>query len=89
MSELPPLLAPYQIRKLHPGKHQTYIYGQQRADGTACVGCGWETHDVYSTKDAVQVHDSHHGKPHDHSIWIHKNGKCPCGHVMEDKDEED
>ncbi len=75
----PPLLTPNQIRDANPGKHQTYIYGQQSADGTACIGCNWETRNILPVSEAVMAHDSAKNWTHDHSVWIAKNGKCPCG----------
>ncbi|WP_148209189.1 hypothetical protein [Rhodococcus erythropolis] len=76
----PPLLTPNQIRDANPGKHETFIFGQQRADGTACVGCSWQTYEVLDTIRAVAEHDDAKGLVHDHAVWITKNGICPCGH---------
>lgn len=75
----PPLLTPNQIRDANPGKHETFIFGQQRADGTACVGCSWQTYEVLDTIHAVAEHDDAKGLVHDHAVWITKNGICPCG----------
>ena len=78
-----PLLTPSDIRKANPGKHQTYVYGQQSADGTACVGCGWETHQVLSPADAVAEHDASWGWVHDHAEWVPEGSACPCGNFPE------
>lgn len=74
-----PLETPDQIRRANPGKHQTFIFGQQRADGTACVGCDWQTYEILDTKHAVAEHDDAKGLVHDHSQWIPEKGDCPCG----------
>lgn len=68
--------------QLHPGKHDIYIYGQSSADGTACIGCKWQTHELLEEKLAVSMHDQDMGLDHDHSAWIQKSGgKCPCGRI--------
>lgn len=69
--------------KAFPGKHETYIFGQQRADGTACVGCSWQSSQVFgSSEQAIKAHDTDLGIEHDHSLWIPglrgNEQTCPC-----------
>jgi hypothetical protein len=69
--------------KRHRGKHETYVFGQQSADGTACIGCSWQTHRVLTGPDAVAQHDRDMGLAHDHDTWVPlesgaQQGACPC-----------
>lgn len=59
----------------YPGLHDTYIFGQSSVDGTACIGCQWQTYQILSGADAVRVHDEDCGTVHDCSQWV----SCPCG----------
>lgn len=69
--------------KKHPGKHDTYVFGQSSADGTACIGCSWQTHRVLTGPDAITQHDRDMGLTHDHETWVPlasgaEQGNCPC-----------
>ena len=48
---------PANRRKAFPGKHDIYIFGQSSADGTACIGCSWQTHDTLFGDEAKAVHN--------------------------------
>ncbi len=70
---------PANRRKKYPGKHDTYIFGQGSADGTACIGCAWQTYSLLVGAEAVDNHDDARGFPHHCEEWIIRNGICPCG----------
>ena len=72
------ILSPSEIAAANPGKHKTYIFGQSSADGTACVGCQWQTPTLLFGPAAVQAHDAEMGLQHDHSRWIPDQRVCPC-----------
>jgi hypothetical protein len=68
----------------HRGKHETYVFGQSSADGTACIGCSWETSRVLTGAAAVEAHDADKRLTHDHDAWVPiergtEAGRCPCG----------
>ncbi|WP_314191964.1 hypothetical protein [uncultured Arthrobacter sp.] len=68
----------------HRGKHQTYVYGQSSADGTACIGCAWQTSEILTGATAVARHDADQGLAHNHDVWVaiehgQDAGRCPCG----------
>ena len=75
--------------QLHPGKHKTYVFGQSSVDGTACVGCHWQTSKVLFGPAAVTAHDGVTGgselsTKHDCSVWLWEKGACPCGKASEE-----
>lgn len=73
--------SPADKAKANPGKHETFVFGQQAADGTACIGCDWQTYDVLDSANAVKAHDDYTGLVHDCSKWLvsQYTGLCPCG----------
>lgn len=65
------------------GKHETYVFGQSSADGTACTGCSWQASRVLSRPISVAQHDRDMGLAHDHGSWVPlehgpMRGTCPC-----------
>lgn len=76
---------PAELAAMHPGKHQIYTYGQQQAEGVACIGCSWQsTSRRFSSVAAIGEHDTDMGLVHDHDLWIPIErgpvaGTCPCG----------
>lgn len=71
-------------RAKHAGKHEVYVYGQQRADGMACIGCSWQHSTVMSTPAAIARHDADQHLEHDKGLWVPIDrgplaGTCPCG----------
>lgn len=68
----------------YPGRHETYIFGQSSVDGTACIGCAWQTSAILTGGKAVSRHDRDMGLTHDHDAWVPLQrgphaGTCPCG----------
>lgn len=74
----------------YPGKHDTYVYGQSSADGTACIGCSWQTSQILSGPAAVAEHDHAMKTEHQHQDWVPLEhglfiGTCPCGHTSAER----
>ena len=68
----------------HRSKHETYVFGQSSADGTARIGCSWKTNRVLTGAAAVGAHDATEGLTHDHDAWVPvergpEADRCPCG----------
>ncbi len=66
------------------GKHETYVYGQSSADGTACIGCAWQIPGAVTGPTAIAQHDKDMRLLHDHDVWVPiergpEAGLCPCG----------
>lgn len=68
----------------HRGMHEIYVCGQSSADGTACIGCAWQTHGAMTGAAAVEKHEKDMNLVHDHDVWVPNEhgpnaGRCPCG----------